>query len=428
MTVPLPNLDDRTYAELESEARSLIPALLPEWTDHNPADPGITLIELFAWLTEMLLYRINRVPEEHYRTFLKLLNGPAWQPGPDLQQDVRDAVLALRRRERAVTAGDYEALARRIAGVGRAHCVPRRDLELPVEADRTTPRPGHVSLILVPDTGSDGSPDPPLDGPLDPASEAGAPLPSATLIEAVEVDLEPRRLLTTRHHVVGPIYAPVRAEILLARRPDVLDEPLARAVETALASFLDPLGGGPEGDGWRFGRDLHVSELHALLDAVPGVDYVPDVVLSSRCPPDAERCVEALELWHPRGEQIGLHLPAHHLPWHQPGELVIGAAFVAIVVRVPLTNALLEDSSSPPPAARLKNLIKRLFHPLHGGPNGREPWQITARKIAEQASLNPADVVIEAPPDRLFDDGQDPGVRLERGELANVRIDLEGPS
>lgn len=68
-----PNLDDRTYAQLVAEAKSLIPRYTPEWTDHNESDPGITLIELFAWMTEMLLYRVNRIPDRNYIEFLRLL-------------------------------------------------------------------------------------------------------------------------------------------------------------------------------------------------------------------------------------------------------------------------------------------------------------------------------------------------------------------
>ncbi|MFW5667313.1 MAG: baseplate protein J, partial [Coleofasciculus sp.] len=66
MSLPLPNLDDRTYADLVEEARSLIPIECPEWTDHNPSDTGIILIELFAWLTEMVLYRVNRIPDQNF--------------------------------------------------------------------------------------------------------------------------------------------------------------------------------------------------------------------------------------------------------------------------------------------------------------------------------------------------------------------------
>ena len=62
MPLPLPNLDDRSYTDLVEEARRLIPTYAPEWTNHNPSDPGIMLIELFAYLTEMLIYRLNRSP------------------------------------------------------------------------------------------------------------------------------------------------------------------------------------------------------------------------------------------------------------------------------------------------------------------------------------------------------------------------------
>jgi hypothetical protein len=67
------NLDDRSFAGIVEEALRLIPRYCPEWTNHNPADPGVTLIELFAWMTEMTLYRLNRVPEKTYLALLELL-------------------------------------------------------------------------------------------------------------------------------------------------------------------------------------------------------------------------------------------------------------------------------------------------------------------------------------------------------------------
>lgn len=71
--VPLPDLDDRTWAQLVDEMRALIPQYAPAWTDQNPSDLGITLIELFAWLAEGIIYRLNRVPEKHYLAFVRLL-------------------------------------------------------------------------------------------------------------------------------------------------------------------------------------------------------------------------------------------------------------------------------------------------------------------------------------------------------------------
>ena len=71
--IDLPSLDDRTWQDLVNQAKALIPQYAPEWTDHNPSDLGITLIELFAWLVEQMIYRLNRVPEKNYIAFLNLL-------------------------------------------------------------------------------------------------------------------------------------------------------------------------------------------------------------------------------------------------------------------------------------------------------------------------------------------------------------------
>jgi len=82
MPLPLPNLDDRRWAGLVEEGRGLIPRHAPAWTDHNLHDPGITLIDLFAWLAEMACYRLNRVPERHRRQFLALIGFTPRDPVP----------------------------------------------------------------------------------------------------------------------------------------------------------------------------------------------------------------------------------------------------------------------------------------------------------------------------------------------------------
>ncbi len=80
MTLPVPKLDDRKFQDLVDEAKKRIPYYSKDWTDHNVSDPGITLIELFAWMVEILLYRLNQVPDLHYIKFLEMLgvhlNGP----------------------------------------------------------------------------------------------------------------------------------------------------------------------------------------------------------------------------------------------------------------------------------------------------------------------------------------------------------------
>lgn len=68
-----PNLDDRSFQDLVDEAKRLIPRFCPDWTDHNVSDPGVALIELFAWMTESMIYRLNQVPEKTHITFLDMV-------------------------------------------------------------------------------------------------------------------------------------------------------------------------------------------------------------------------------------------------------------------------------------------------------------------------------------------------------------------
>src|SRR5262249_55354317 len=71
--IPAPRLDDRAFEDIVAEAIRLIPRYCPEWTNHSPPEPGITLMELAAWMTDIILYRLNRVPERNYVAFLNLL-------------------------------------------------------------------------------------------------------------------------------------------------------------------------------------------------------------------------------------------------------------------------------------------------------------------------------------------------------------------
>ncbi|MGH9226700.1 MAG: putative baseplate assembly protein [Acidimicrobiales bacterium] len=82
MGLPSPDLDDRRFQDLVDEAKRLIPTYCPEWTNHNLADPGIALVELFAWMTEMTLYRLNQVPDRLYAKFLDLVGIELFPPSP----------------------------------------------------------------------------------------------------------------------------------------------------------------------------------------------------------------------------------------------------------------------------------------------------------------------------------------------------------
>src|SRR5215471_15117161 len=82
MSISLLNLDDRRWSDLVEEGRALIPFYSPDWTDHNIHDPGVTFVELFAWLAEMDIYQVNRIPESHLRKFLALVGLTTEPPRP----------------------------------------------------------------------------------------------------------------------------------------------------------------------------------------------------------------------------------------------------------------------------------------------------------------------------------------------------------
>jgi predicted phage baseplate assembly protein len=80
MALPAPNLDDRRFQGLVDDAKRLVQRRCPAWTDHNVSDPGVTLIEAFAYMTDQLIYRLNRVPERNYVKFLELIGVRLFPP------------------------------------------------------------------------------------------------------------------------------------------------------------------------------------------------------------------------------------------------------------------------------------------------------------------------------------------------------------
>jgi hypothetical protein len=477
--IPLPHLDDRTYADLLDEARALLPALAPAWTHHNPSDPGITLLELFAWLAEMQVWRTGQIPDTHVRAFLRLLNGGGGTGG-ELDEEVHAAVAGVRDGYRAVTPADFERLATdgfnallaaaraaeavggalpewqaaagpageapsRVAFVARARCVPRRYLAAGDEAARTADAPGQVSVIVVPRRQDDpAAPDPPPP----PLSAAPPPLAGEATRRAVWGFLEERRLLATRVHVVDPLYVPVRVEAVVVRRADAPDPapPAAladgwdgvaatdvrRGVLEAVAAWLDPLRGGPGGRGWPFGRDVHVSDLYGVLDAVHGLDHVADLRLSSPCTPDDAACVAAVEVRHPEsGEQVGLALAAHHLP-----HAVLRAEDVRVAHTVVPVRVLVSLTPAPGVAGgalerAVEDAVRAAFGPLAGGPGGEAAADVRAavlraalRALPQVDERHFVHVRFEADPAHLppAADADSHVARFAAGEIAAARL------
>lgn len=298
MSMPLPNLDDRRFDDLVDEARRLIPAWSPSWTDHNPSDPGITLIELFAYLSDMLLYRVGRVGEDHKRAFVSLLRGPDHVLTRPLADELRLAVQSLKDERRGVTVADFEDRALEVPGVRRAHCVPRNNLDA---AQPYADAPAHISVVVVP-------------------NEASPTLPAAALtalLRRVQDALLPVCLLTTRLHVVGPRFLRVTVQLAVHVAVDQDEQRVKEAVADHVRACFAPVprdGVAP----WPFGRAVYASDLYASVDSVPGVDYVTPVSSGNALLPVLTTGTAGRQITNDRGEPIGLRLMPDELVWVEP--------------------------------------------------------------------------------------------------------------
>lgn len=458
MSLPLPDLDDRQFKDLMEELRAHTTRYTPGWTDHNLSDPGITLLELLAWLSETVLYRLNRIPHRHYHDFLVLTghsrhpaqaaraevvfqlteaqpravfipqgaklaatgstadsdilfavtreiripagqteargdalniyhlqneqlgtgNGRAfqsfqlkygplflasddessyfnpkvkvrvndeeeeWGPVADLLKSTPEdrhftvdvatgeirfgnnnfgripprgaeirctsyyrvggsignvaagkidkimeniqgidpgkvtvsnpepasggidpepldralsrAAANLHKRYRAVSASDFEILTIEAnpGKIARAKCLVNRNLEGSTSSER-----GHISILVVPKA----------------APGEHRPTPGDELKEEIRNYLQPRRLITSRVHVVAPAYLDVAVRFNVKPKANIEKEPLQTKVRKHLREFLNPVSGGIDGKGWPFGRDVVISEIYRLIEETPGVDY-----------------------------------------------------------------------------------------------------------------------------------------------------------
>ncbi len=477
MPLQLPNLDDRSYNDLVAEALARIPAYSPQWTNHNPSDPGITLVELFAYLTDLLLYRLNRITDDNMRKFLKLLNDPDWATG-DLREEIQKTVLGLRERYRAVTKEDYEFLATEsfnqwlihtlqsppsdpavqaafqgliqtlhladdatvrafllsVNLVARTHCVPQRNLEAGTEAGRRQLKPEHVSVVIVP-APKKPNPKPPPQLVLvsEPEKSNPIPQPSAAQISAVFAYLDERRLLTTKLHVTGAFYAHISMQLVIARNQDAVDTSLIAAINASLANLLNPLPS-DTGDGWAFGHDVFVSEVYETLEMIPGIDFITDVMLSSRCAPGDNNCVIAEPIWHDEGDLVGLNIQEHHLPVFDHAEIVIARNDTFVAVNLLVSAKAQANVDLAALKQSIKSTVRSIFHPSLGGPGPTtaQPTDIFVSDIQVAIKHIPGiqdstSVTVECIPSSILQNDKDRGlfIHVGAGNVVDWRVTIQ---
>lgn len=266
--IAAPDFDD-----LVREAVSLIPAYAPQWTNHNPSDPGITLVELLAYYTEILAYRALRITPDAKLCYLRLLDGGAnnatdalrGQPVSAVDEAIRARVRALSQGGCAVTCRDFEHLATMAAqlklGEGhavRALCVAGVDLR---HAGEISEAPADMSVVLAPEQALG-----------DDALQA--------LCDHVRQALTPRCLLTTRVHVVAPVYVQVFIGCRIALQTGISLAAAIAAIDDALRRRFGPARAGESlADARALGQALHLSEVAEVIDRTEGIDFVEQLTV-----------------------------------------------------------------------------------------------------------------------------------------------------
>ncbi|MGA8679745.1 MAG: hypothetical protein WB592_04645, partial [Acidimicrobiales bacterium] len=114
-------------------------------------------------------------------------------------------------------------------------------------------------------------------------------IPPVGVLERISEYLDERRTLGARVSVEPPHYQGLTAVVRIRARPRWDPEEVAREGTRALYSYFHPIIGGPNGTGWPFGRPVRVGELYAVLQDVPGIDYLEDTRLFPADPLTGER-------------------------------------------------------------------------------------------------------------------------------------------
>ncbi|MFE0370572.1 putative baseplate assembly protein [Streptomyces tendae] len=191
--------------------------------------------------------------------------------GETIEEAKLRAPITLRAQERAVTLRDYEELARRAAPeTARITCLEGAENEYGAHA---------VRVLVVPQA----VPDP--GGRL----RFEQLVPGDALLSRITRHLDERRLIGTRLAVGPPYYQGVTVVATVHAFRDVDADRVRRQAHDALYRHLDPLTGGSDGKGWPFGRPVQTGELFAVLQRVPGVELVDEVVLHPADPLTGKR-------------------------------------------------------------------------------------------------------------------------------------------
>lgn len=273
MPIQLPDLAGKTYKDIVDEMLASIPNYTDRWTNHNPSDPGITVLELLSWIAEMTLYRIDRMPEESYINFLRLVAGTSGAEVGEVLLDMENkpdsdrARIKLLKFLKEIESGNKKSIPEikaQVQGFLDSHyrAITKDDFcALSMEATQDSENakvkrvivfehPDKVEVIIVSDS-------------RDKYDE---------LIKKVAGYLHPRRLVGTRIKVTAPEYTEVRIDVGIVCSIHANPFTVTKNVETKIRQYLDPITGGADDKGWTYKRTLTVFEIDHIIEETDGVE------------------------------------------------------------------------------------------------------------------------------------------------------------
>lgn len=252
MPITTPDLDDRNYEQLYSEAMGVITRYFPQYAGLGPADPAMALVELFCYYFSGVSYDINRITAETYQNFAALL-GIEKVYGQAPEEALRLALASLSTIGRAITAEDI------VTVVKRASQDPLAGYSEPVA--RACVLYGEPVSVFVVQKGA-------ATGEIKKGHQEDLRRLYKTLRACCPIGA--RFLL--RH---APVLSfDVETEIVKRQDSTLPDSNLIKDVKEALTGFFNPLKGGDMGSGWEFGRAVSRSEIYGLIEGIAAVDHV----------------------------------------------------------------------------------------------------------------------------------------------------------
>lgn len=289
MAIQLPNLDTKTYEDISGEIIASIPKYTDKWTNHNPSDPGITILEMLSWIAETTLYRINGIPHESYVNFLRLVAGASGtdeverllkdphtdkyhrnildflneiEKGYDktIPEIKAESLLFLKSRYRAVTEDDFRQLA-----------IEATDL-LGVKVRRVivekAPDENKVVIVLIPDKWKQ----------YEELTESEKQGRYKELTGYVVDYLNPRTLIGTRIEVKQPVYSDVGIDLKVICHNYAIAEKIEADTKDRILQHLDPFVGGDEKTGWPYRRSLSVYEIAQIVGETDGIKQIKSIM------------------------------------------------------------------------------------------------------------------------------------------------------